>query len=290
MLSIKKLIEQETQRIENCKIPDALFNVKCMVAKLLGCEFNELYFEQGKEAGPELVAELKEMVDRRCGHEPLQYIIREWSFLDFTLRVGPEALIPRPETEEMVVEAIELIRQKVVPRAGESFFFADIGTGTGAIGIAVARQFGAARGWLGDVSAEALELAGRNLSTFPQIKNVCTIKSDLLTEFEPNSLDIVLSNPPYIKKSDLAGLMPEVRQFEPWLALDGGDDGLDLIRRLITQAEQVLKPEGILIFEHGAGQQEEILSMFAKACWGAPTGKRDIYGVDRYVFAQKNGF
>ncbi len=288
MTNIKEQIHIQKQRIQDCKIPDALFNVNCMAAKLLNCQYNELYFHLTKKAEPNFVTELNAMVNRRCSHEPLQYILQEWDFLNLCLKVSPAALIPRPETEEMVLKGIELIKTHIIPNFGQDFSFADIGTGTGAIGLAIASQFLKAKGILSDFCPKALQLAETNLNTFPKIKNVKLLNSDLLANFKPLSLNLIISNPPYIKKADLETLMPEVKLFEPKLALDGGEDGLDLIRALIKQGEKVLTPNGILIFEHGKGQQKEILKLFSTSHWSHIRGYNDLYNIDRYVSALKN--
>lgn len=291
MTTLGSLIDALKRRIVDSNVEDALFNVTCMAASLLGCRNSEVFLMRNKEVDSNFIAKFKKMVERRCNNEPLQYILGEWSFLDFDVIVGPEALIPRPETEEVFEEAANLIKRHIIPAFGAGFTFADIGTGTGVLGISVARKFTESRGMLVDVSDEALLLADKNLKRFPELADRVVLKQgDLLSGFDPESLNFVISNPPYIDARDMEGLMPEVRCYEPHLALYGGEDGLDLIRKLIIQSAKVLKPGGILIFEHGHGQQKKILELFSSFDWLIPHGKNDLCGRERYVYAQKTGF
>ena len=153
----------------------------------------------------------------------MQYILGEWSFLDFDVSVGSGALIPRPETEEVFMAAAKTIENTAF---SDSFKFADIGTGTGILGIALARKFAGASGFLVDISSDALQVAASNLHRFPELTSrIELINADLLSAFGIQQLHVILSNPPYVNSADIAHLMPEVSKFEPHLALDGGQSG-----------------------------------------------------------------
>lgn len=291
MTTLGSVIDELKRRIVDSNVDDALFNVTCMAADLLGCRNSEVFLMRDKEVDSSFVEKIEKMVERRCKNEPLQYILGEWSFLDFDVIVGPEALIPRPETEDVFEDAANLIKSNIIPVFGADFSFADVGTGTGVLGISVARKFTESRGTLVDISEKALFLANKNLKRFSGLADRVSLRQgDLLSGFDFESLNFVISNPPYIDAHDMGCLMPEVRCYEPHLALYGGEDGLDLIRKLIVQSAKVLKAGGILIFEHGHGQQEKILELFSSVDWLIPQGKNDLSGRERYVYAQKKGF
>ena len=154
------------------------------------------------------------------------------------------------------------------------------------MGIAIARAFPKANGFLSDISDKALDVANYNTKKLVNNLERITIKrTNLLSDYKNKSLNIIISNPPYIKTEEIDSLMPEVKEYEPHIALDGGTNGLSLIQKLIIQAESALISGGLLIFEHGHGQQKEILNMFSKDKWKNITGKKDLCDKERYVYA-----
>ena len=226
------------------------------------------------------------IAQRRKAREPLQQILGSWSFINSELAVTTATLCPRPETEEMTVRLLELIRAR---HPNGVFAFADIGTGTGAIGLSILQRFNGSKGFLTDISAQTLKVAAENsskvISNFSERASL--MQGYLLRPFHSESLDLVVSNPPYIPSPEISSLMPEVRDFEPRLALDGGPDGLDLIRELINDSLRVLKPRGLVAFEHGHGQRELICKFIPQgfttlALWD------DAYGSDRFIILYKS--
>ena len=144
----------------------------------------------------------------------------------------------------------------------DKFSFADVGTGTGVLAIAMARKFAGATGFMLDISPAAMQIAAANLQRFPELSARLELRqNDLLGGFAPDSLDVVISNPPYIESTEVPVLQAEVSRFEPHLALDGGKDGLELVERLLQQALSVLRPGGLLVFEHGHGQRQHLKEM-----------------------------
>jgi release factor glutamine methyltransferase len=223
------------------------------------------------------------MINRRLAHEPLQYILGEWCFLDFDVNVGEGALIPRPETEEVFLAAEKAIKANSIR---PDFHFADIGTGTGILGLAMAKYFPESIGYLVDVSDNALEIAKSNLQKYSELKpRLSLIKSDLLEAFKTDSLNVIISNPPYIDSEEVKSLMPEVVDYEPHLALDGGRNGLELIDKLLNQAKTVLKNKGLFIFEHGHGQRDEIKKLLSP-CWKIIKEGNDFADKERYFVLQ----
>lgn len=245
------------RRFQTAGVPDEAVSADVLLEKVLAIQPGSLARHLHDTLTPEQAARLEELACRREHREPLQYLVGIWSFLDFDLHVAPGALIPRPETEDWVSELMPLLSRQAWP---VGWRFADIGTGTGAIGLALARRFPDTRGFLIDVSTAALEVAASNLALHPTEANrLFLCQASLVDACRPRSLHLVISNPPYIPHDEIDGLMSEVRDYEPHLALDGGDTGLSIISRLLTDAVRVLLPGGLIALEHGQGQRSRIL-------------------------------
>ena len=264
--TIKELLNYAVQTLEQAGIEDAKLNANLIGSKILEIEYTKLPFYWNKPVSEDFSKDFQKLLNRRLFHEPLQYILGEWSFLDFDVNVGEGALIPRPETEEVLLSAVEAIKTSSLR---PDFKFADVGTGTGILGIAMAKYFPKSIGYLVDISDEALKIAESNLLRYSELlvfnnkkqSRVSLIKSDLLEKFTDDSLDVIISNPPYIDTEEVKTLMPEVVDYEPHIALDGGINGLEIIEKLLRQSEKVLKNNGLLVFEHGHGQRNEIKKM-----------------------------
>ncbi len=285
-LTIGSALPEATRLLDDAGIEDAGFETRLILSHCLGISQLALSQNKTRVISASEKGFLEIALSRRAGREPLQYIFGVWPFLDFELQVGPEALIPRPETEEWVAFLLDSLASEFGERP---FSFADIGTGTGAIGIAINRRFSASVGVLVDVSPEALALARKNgqMVSGSQAR-VGFLMSDLISAFRDGSLDLVVSNPPYISTRDLETLMPEVGHFEPRLALDGGKDGLDAISRLLAEVCRVLKPGGILAIEHGDGQRGAILTLPAPGL--TPTlSRNDAAGRERFLVWRNSG-
>ena len=262
--SIKELLNTAVQVLEKANIDDAKQNVNQMASKALNISYTQLPLHWQKPVSDSFLNDFDSMINRRLAHEPLQYILGEWCFLDFEVYVDKGVLIPRPETEDVFLAAEKAIKANFIRL---DFHFADIGTGTGVLGLAMAKYFPESIGYLVDVSDKALEIAKSNLQKYSELKSrLNLIKSDLLEAFKSDSLDVIISNPPYIDSEEVKSLMPEVVDYEPHLALDGGRNGLELIDKLLKQAEIVLRNKGLLIFEHGHGQRNEIKKLLS-SCW-----------------------
>lgn len=199
------------------------------------------------------------LIDRRLAHEPIQYILGTQEFFGLALRVTPATLIPRPETELLV----EAVLSHLPPR--QPISLADVGTGSGAIAIALATHLPEARITAIDLSEAALRIARENAQTHGVLDRICFVHADLLADVAPPShpLDAIVSNPPYIPERDRPTLHPQVREHEPSTALFAGTDGLDIYRRLIPQAALALAPEGLLAMEFGAGQRAGLAYLLA---------------------------
>jgi release factor glutamine methyltransferase len=238
--------------------------------------------EQGLDReARELVAGL---AARRAGGEPLQYLTGEREFYGRSFRVTPDVLIPRPETEILVEEALG--RMRALGRPG--FRYADIGTGSGCIALSVACDFPQACGYGVDVSPAALRVARENGRRLGADGRVLWVAADLLECFpERGSLDFILSNPPYVAIGDYHDLPREVRDFEPRTALCAGGDGLEVYRRLIPAGAARLVPGGMLLLEVGRGQAGPVVRLIEAAGMQPETVVDDLQGIARVVIAAK---
>ncbi len=216
------------------------------------------------------------LVTARCDRKPLAQVLGEWDFGGMRLTVTPDVLVPRPETEEFLAWSLRFL-------PGRVFSIADVGTGSGCIAVALARQFPNAFVWALDVSPKALAVARRNAETQKADRRIFFLEGDLLTRFPTGlALDAVIANLPYVDEKEMGSLAPEVLH-EPSLALNGGKEGLDLIRRLVVQAWERLVPGGRLFLEVGHDQGAAVLRLLTEMGFQSTALGKDFAGVDRFV-------
>jgi release factor glutamine methyltransferase len=250
--TLKELLDEGCRQLKDAGIANPRLAVEVMLRFLLGLRRVDLYLKEAMPVPPDTEREFRVMIDRKLRHEPLQYIIGETEWFGLKIKCCPSALVPRPETEIVVERALELITDLKEP------LIADIGTGTGCIAIAIALSQTDARVVATDISPDALLLAGVNVSHHQVETRVALRLGDLFEPLEPNAVfDLIISNPPYISKSEYSTLMPEVRDYEPQVALVAGKDGLAAIRSLINGVHLYLKTGGLLVFEIGERQETD---------------------------------
>jgi release factor glutamine methyltransferase len=206
----------------------------------------QLYVGFERAVKPEELGRYRELVRRRAQHEPVAYILGEKEFYGLKLKTTPAALIPRPETELLVDEALRLAKKHWPEEAIQA---ADIGCGGGAIALALARELPRAEIWAVDISPEALALARTNALDLGLTQRLIFLEGDLAAPLAGRRFHLVCANLPYIPESEMVGLMPDVGGHEPHLALNGGPEGLALIRRLLKDAPGLLHPGGRLLLE-----------------------------------------
>jgi len=234
----------------------------------------------------QLVAEeeslFRQSIDRRLKHEPIQYITGRQEFYGLTLRVTPAVLIPRPETELLVEAVLAHFKGHLSPLR-----IADVGTGSGAIALALARHLPQAEITALDLSPEALAVAESNAQEYGLANHIHIVESDLLAQpiIHLQSFDAIVSNPPYVALADMPELNPQVRDYEPPVALFAGPTGFDVYRRLIPQAFDALLPGGLLAIEIGHGQRESIAAMLAD--WRDVTFLDDLQRIPRVALASR---
>lgn len=240
-------------------IGDARIEADLIWMTALEVDRAELYARTNQEPTTEQAGRAEALMTRRLNHEPAAYLMGHREFYGVDLVVGPGALIPRPDTEALVEEALRIAASRP-----PNLTIADIGCGTGAIAIALATNLPHAIVTAIDISSRALELARENMDRQSLTDRITLREGDLL---EPLSgpVDLVTANLPYVMSSELPTLDPEVRMFEPPVALDGGDDGLDLVRRLVSSVVVYLKPAGVVLLEMDPRQIASASNFVAQA-------------------------
>ena len=226
-----------------------------------------------------------ELLRRRAEGEPTAYLCGEKEFFSLPFSVNRAVMIPRPETEHVVEAALEALRQ--VANEGRTPRFFDVGTGSGAIAVAILVNLPESRGFASDVSSAALELAKRNADRHNATGRLTLIEGDLFGSFS-GEVDAVVSNPPYVGEHERALLPREVRDYEPPEALFGGGNGLDVIRRLIEQAPHHLAPRGWLVLEIGYAKDTAVRELIeSDGRWADLEVQNDLAGIPRVVIARK---
>lgn len=280
MSTIAVLLSQAEEILQGSSVPDAGRQAVSLMQFALGRDRAFLI------AHPEYELNLREqelfgsVVLRRSRREPLQYIVGKQEFYGLDLVVNPDVLIPRPETEILVERAIEIIGTT------RPTSILEIGVGSGCISIAILKHCPAASGMGVDISDRAITVAQQNASMHDVNGRLRLLQSDVFSDVGPESFDLIVSNPPYVPKSDLDGLQPEVRDHEPVLALTDGETGLTIIERIVGGAPEHLKPSGYLLVEIGFGQSEKVRGMTETGAWGTVDLLADLQGVPRILSAR----
>ena len=241
---LREAVQQTHRTLEACHIPDARLEAEVMLMNVMRMQRHDLFSQQETEVSPQQEQALAAIMERRLKREPLAYILQYKEFYGINLLVNPDVLIPRPETECMVEHALFMA---LMGMETPQLVVADVGTGTGAIAINLALHLPAAHIYAMDNADAVLDVAAYNIRAHNVADRVTLGKGDLL-EPAPEPVDLILANLPYIPTDRIPTLQPEIR-WEPQQALDGGPDGLDLIRRLLAQAPDKLKEHGIILLE-----------------------------------------
>jgi release factor glutamine methyltransferase len=259
-------------------IPDAEKEAELMLTEGLGLDRVSLYRDNPSLSRAQR-ERLEEMLMRRTGREPLQYIIGHVDFYGLRIEVGPGVLIPRPESELVVQEALRRLAQNPSPRV------LDLCTGSGCLALSIARNLAGARLYGTDLSEEALRYAEKN-ARLNGIANVTFLKGPLFEPVRGMRFDAVVSNPPYVKSADMESLEPEIRLWEPLNALDGGQDGLNFFREILPASPRYLEPGGLVILEMGEGQARDVEGIARASGLDPVSVIKDLAGVERVMVLQ----
>ena len=280
----REAIAKTDAYLESKNVPDARVASELMAARLLRSSRGFLNSFYEKEVPEKFLEAMRRAMRRLVAGEPLQYVLGEWDFRTLTLKCDSRALIPRPETEELVTRVLKWLKGNP---SDEPRFIVDVGTGTGAIILSLAAEFKGPAVFLGtDISEAAISLAKENAAKCALDGRVKFTVMDGLDDFdEPEVVDILVSNPPYIESAVCETLDPRVKDFEPRLALDGGVSGLDFYDRYLADALNILKPGGVVFFEIGENQGDSVAKLMEGYGFSDVRIEKDYSGHDRYASA-----
>lgn len=279
-MNIKDILAKTVDYFEKYEIPKPRLDAEVLLADLLGMERINLYVNFDRPVSAEEVDAYRELILKRRQGTPVAYLVGKKEFMGLEFEINSEVLIPRPETEHVV----EMILNRIDSWEQEEVKIADIGTGSGAIIISSAYLADKKVTGVGvDISQVSLDVAQRNAAKWEVEENLVFRKGNLLEPLE-EEFDIIVSNPPYIPSAELDNLQIEVQQ-EPQLALDGGTDGLDYYREIITTAKNYLRQEGLLIFEVGNEQSQSVVDLLTAEGYQEIEISQDYSEVERVVSA-----
>ncbi|HEV8724518.1 MAG TPA: peptide chain release factor N(5)-glutamine methyltransferase [Candidatus Binatia bacterium] len=288
-VSIQAVVRESVQCLIEAGLETARLDAETLLSHVLKLTKEQFVLFSDMPLRPEQMRHYEELLLRRIRREPVAYITGRQEFWSLDFRVTPDVLIPRPETERLVEITVGLARE--FPE-NKVFKILDVGTGSGAIAVSLARELPSSMIWATDVSIEALEIARSNAARNGASERVRLLHGDL---FEPvgeiaGRFDLIVSNPPYIRSAEIDALEPEVSLWEPRGALDGGVDGLDYYRRIAREASDHLAPNGAVTVEIGADMGKEVARLFAGgSCYTGVTVFQDYAGRDRVVIAKLAG-
>jgi release factor glutamine methyltransferase len=274
---MRELLDWGQRTLREANIESPQLDAEVLLAHSLGLSRGQLHAQMNRELDAQAEETFKSLVARRRRHEPVAYITGHKEFFALDLKVDRRVLIPRPETETLVEVALTVARQKGLP------VLAEVGVGSGAVAIALAVNLPGTQIYAIDNSPEALAVADENCRRHQVVDKVHLLRGDLLEPL-PEPVGLIVANLPYVSQEELKGLAPDITQYEPLSALDGGADGLDHIRRLLTQAKSHLAPPGIICLEIGATQASAVNEAVREEFPDATVALvRDLAGLDRVV-------
>jgi len=281
---IARLISWITSYFKEKKLDNPRLAAELILCDILGKDRVYLYTNFDQPLSEEELAELRKNVKRRASYEPVAYIIGERSFFEFDFKVNKDVLIPRPDTEILLESALKYLREKSSP------FVLDLGTGSGILAVSIAASISDSKVIASDISYPSLKIARQNAFLFASDRNISFLLSSWFDSIKQScKFDLIVSNPPYIKSCAIKELQPEVRMYEPMHALDGGDDGLDAYKSILSSVAFYLKDDGLLMMEIGFDQAGDL----EKLCSESNSLElleilKDYGGRDRVVIIRKN--
>jgi release factor glutamine methyltransferase len=289
-MTVFEILNWSADCLEGHQIENPRLNAELLLGHSLNLSREGLYVRLHSQIEKEEKEVFERLIKRRISGEPLQYILGHQEFWSIDFKVDPSVLIPRPETELLVEQTLSILLEAPFKRPP---FVLEIGTGSGAVAVSLAKEAGNIILVATDISGDALMLAKENAESSGVLHQIQFVHGNLFDPFrllrgrEP--FDLILSNPPYIIGSEIEGLAKEVRDYEPVIALNGGEDGLDFYRKIVSQAPFYLKKGGWLLLEVGQDQGEKVSELIEKrGDFLAPQRLQDLSGIERVLKAQKN--
>ncbi len=281
--TIGRLLQWTTDFLKKRGADSPRLDAEVLLAHARGCQRIQLYTAFDEEPPEEVRVAYRELVRRRSEGMPVAYLVGQREFYSLAFYVTPDVLIPRPETEFLLIGLLDRAKQ----HSGE-LAIADVGAGSGILAVCAAKHLPQARVTALDVSSVALDVARKNAATHGVSDRIDFLTSDLFSAVPPEQrFDYIVSNPPYVTTAEMAQLPPQVREHEPHLALEGGPQGTSVIEPLITQAHDRLNTGGWLLIEISPMIEAAVRSLFAPEQWELPPTKKDLAGHARVVAARR---
>jgi len=249
-MEILELINNGSKKLKNKKIYSHKLDSEILLSRVLNKTREELLISLNQKIEPQKINDFYKLVDRRSLKEPIAYILEKKEFWSKNFLVNKNTLIPRPETELMVEKIVKIFKTK-------NIFILDIGTGTGCILLSILSELKNSKGIGIDISSKAIKIANENSKKHKLTQRTKFYRRSL-SEIYQNKFDLIVSNPPYIMRKDIKNLNEDIKKFEPKLALDGGNDGLDVIKKVIYKSKNILKTKGMLALEIGNEQFKKV--------------------------------
>jgi release factor glutamine methyltransferase len=303
--SVRALLKSGITQLRDAQVPSFTLAAELLLLHVLGRDRTWLYAHPEETVSEAIAEQFQALIIRRVAGEPTQYLTGKQEFWGLEFEVTPGVLIPRPETEHVVEVALDRLALREIragrpqTTSGQGFLIADIGTGSGCLAIALAKELPRAKIYATDISKEALVVARRNADRHGVAERIQFVECNLLDNFDRASvhhslrtshqsplLDLIVSNPPYVGRHEMETLTIEVRRHEPESALYGGEEGYELYADLILQAARNLKPGGILVLELGHNSLTEVRPLLDTPAWTNVGATNDLAGIPRVIAAE----
>lgn len=283
-MKLREALKQGVHDLRAANVPSPVLAAELLLMHVLDTSRAWLYAHAADPLDPSLAERYGELIRQRASGKPTQHLTGHQEFWGLNLEVTPDVLIPRPETEHVVEVALARLGQH---RSRMPLRLADVGTGSGCLAIALARELPQALVYATDISRAALDVARRNAARHGLAGRISFLESPLLASIPSRSLDVVVSNPPYIATRDAASLPREVREHEPHVALFAGEEGMAVYPPLIAEAADRLLPGGLLVLELGYDMSERVEALLDSADWREVRITKDLAGIPRVLAADR---
>ena len=278
--SIQSIVKHMSGQFEDHGLPTPMQDARVLACDLLGFDLTDLITRSDQTLSTNESDRLLSAVERRLAGEPVHRILGHREFYGLDLKLCDATLEPRPDTETLVEAALPFLRNRVATKGQATLL--DLGTGTGAVCLALLANEPRAKGEGTDISADALAMAQRNATRLGLADRFGTLESDWFDRVV-DSYDLIVSNPPYIRSGDIEGLAVEVKAFDPRAALDGGPDGLQAYRAIAQNSGDHLNEGGRIMVETGFDQHDDVIALMADQGWNCLSRQRDLNGQDRVL-------
>ncbi len=288
--TVGQIIQWSTEYLVKKGIDTPRLDSEVLLAHVLNIDRTNLFLDPQRSLSSHQLQSFKKLIGRRSLREPLSYITGFKEFWSLNFKVNRHVLIPRPETEILVQKTLEILKEHCSNHTG-LFYVNDIGTGSGNIAVSLCKKRGNLRVVATDHTGEALSMASENTRLNNCEKQICFQKTDLFGEFkrtsDKNKFDLIVSNPPYIPSDEIETLAPEIKDYEPRIALEGGPDGLNFYKKIITEVPNHLIKGGFIILEMGYNQGKAISKIFSEQGFFSEIEiSKDYSGKDRVISAR----